>query len=78
MLIGYVKEGGLGIIDVELKINVLKVLWVFRLKEIKYCIKSYVNSYCILINIDINYLINIIENKIENYEILKIMLLFYK
>lgn len=64
-LIGHVKEGGQGITDVKSKINALKASWVPRLKETKQCIKSYVNSYCTPINIDINYLITTTENKIE-------------
>lgn len=77
-LIGHVKEGGLGITDVDSKIKALKASWVPRLKETKHCIKSYVNSYCSPINIDMDYLINTTENKIENYEIIKTMPLFYK
>lgn len=44
-LIGHVKEGGLGITDVDSKIKALKASWVPRLKETKHCIKSYVNCY---------------------------------
>ena len=38
-IIGHIKDGGLGITDVESKIKALKAAWVIRLKESDYCIK---------------------------------------
>ena len=36
-IIGHIKDGGLGIIDVESKIKALKAAWVIRFKESDLC-----------------------------------------
>ena len=77
-IIGHIKDGGLGITDVESKIKALKAAWVFRLKESNHCIKSYVNSFCIPNNIDLDYLILTTDYRIQNNEIISKMPLFYK
>ena len=50
-LSGHIKDGGLGIIDVESKIKALKAAWVYRLKESNHCFtcKLYVNSISTLL-----------------------------
>ena len=45
IIIGHIKDGGLGITDAESKIKALKAAWIIRLKESDHCIKSYVNSF---------------------------------
>ena len=77
-IIGHIKDGGLGVTDVEAKIKALKATWVFRLKESNHCIKSYVNSFCIPNNIDLDYLILTTDYRIQNNEIISKMPLFYK
>ena len=77
-IIGHIKDGSLGITDVESKIKALRAARVFRLKELNHCIKSYVNSFCIPNNIDLEYLILITDYIIKNNEIISKMPLFYK
>lgn len=78
MMIGDIMDGGIGIIDIDFKLKVIKVMWIVCLIIINYVVKKYIDSFCKVLNININYLMSIIEILIENYGILKNFLEFYK
>lgn len=40
-----IKEGGIGLIDIELKSKALRAAWVPRLIETKHVINDFVNSF---------------------------------
>ena len=76
-MIGKVEDGGMGITDIESKFKALKASWVRKLENTDHCIVSYLNS-CVPNNIDFNYLTLTSEKRIENFEIIQAMPLFYK
>ena len=67
----------MGITDIESKFKALKASWVRKLENTDHCILSYLNSY-VPKNIDFNYLAMTSEKRIENFEIIQAMPLFYK
>lgn len=69
IVIGDIKDGGIGLIDIELKLKVLKVVWVLRLLEIKYVINDFVNSFFKELNIDICFILIILEILIKKFDI---------
>lgn len=69
IVIGDIKDGGIGLIDIELKLKVLKVVWVLRLLEIKYVINDFVNSFFKELNIDICFIFIILEILIKKFDI---------
>ena len=76
-MIGKIEDGGMGITDIESKFKALKASWVRKLENTDHCILSYLNSY-VPKNIDFNYLAMTSEKRIENFEIIQAMPLFYK
>lgn len=69
IVIGDIKDVGIGLIDIELKLKVLKVVWVLRLLEIKYVINDFVNSFFKELNIDICFILIILEILIKKFDI---------
>ena len=70
-LIGDIKDGGIGIVDMESKLRALKATWIPRLVTSNHILKKYVGSFCKPLNIDIDYLIKTSETSIDDYGILK-------
>ena len=77
-LIGDIKDGGIGIVDMESKLRALKATWIPRLVTSNHILKRYVGSFCKPLNIDIDYLIKTSETSIDDYGILKKFPVFYE
>ena len=63
-------DGGVGIIDMESKIQALKAMWIPRLLTTKHIVKEYLDSFCKRQKINIQYVIKTTEPTAENYGIL--------
>ena len=69
-MIGDILDGGVGIIDMESKIQALKAMWIPRLLTTKHIVKEYLDSFCKRKKINIQYVIKTTEPTAENYGIL--------
>ena len=67
-VIGDIKDGGIGLIDIESK---LKAAWVPRLLETKHAINDFVNSFFKELNIDIRFISITSEISIKKFDIVK-------
>ena len=63
-------DGGVGIIDMESKIQALKAMLIPRLLTTKHIVKEYLDSFCKRQKINIQYVIKTTEPTAENYGIL--------
>lgn len=72
-LIGDVRNGGLGIIDVESKLKALKAAWLPRIIKSKGVLYNILNGFCKKYNIDVMYVLQFSSN-VDNLK----FPLFYK
>lgn len=72
-LIGDVRNGGLGIIDVESKLKALKAAWLPRILKSKGVLYNILNGFCNKYNIDVMYVLQFSSN-VDNLK----FPLFYK
>lgn len=76
ILIGKIEEGGIGVIDIEFKLKVLKVFWVNRLLEL--ClINEVINVYLKRVNFNLNYILLMIERNMEDFIVINYIFKFY-
>lgn len=66
-IIGKQENGGIGLVDIELKLKALKASSVKRLTDESNVIDNIVNSYVTVMKIDLNYLLTLSEIKTENF-----------
>ena len=76
-LIGNVSEGGIGVVDIYLKIKAIKASWIQRISN-KGVINYYVTSFCKPYNVNINYLLKTTEKRCEYFKIVPNLPIFYK
>ena len=77
-IIGNVEDGGIGLLDVKLKLKAIKASWTKRLVDQSCILNRIINGYLEKINIDINYLLTLTERKIKDFTIISSLPTFYK
>lgn len=77
-VIGDIKDGGIGLIDIGSKSKALKAAWVPRLLKTKHAINDFVNSFFKELNIDIRCISITSEISIKKFDIVQKMPQFYK
>ena len=77
-IIGNVEDGGIGLVDVELKLKDIKASWTKRLVDQSCILNRIINGYLEKINIDVNYLLTLTERKIKDFTIISSLPTFYE
>ena len=77
-LIGPVHVGGIGIVDIETKINALKASWVSRILQPNSNIYNFLNSLCMNNNITVEYILKTNETNVKDFTLVHNMPLFYQ
>lgn len=75
-LIGNIEKGGIGVIDIELKLKALKALWVNRLSE-TCLINEIINAYLKRVNLNLNYILSTTTRNIEDFTVINHLPKFY-
>lgn len=76
-LIGKIEEGGIGVIDIELKLKALKASWVNRLSE-SCLINEVINAYLKRVNLNLNYILSTTERNMEDFTVINHIPKFYQ
>ena len=79
-LIGPVHVGGIGIVDIETKMNALKASWVSRILQPNSNIYNFLNSLCMnnKLNITVEYILKTNETNVKDFTLVHNMPLFYQ
>ena len=77
-LIGHVLDGGIGIVDTEIKLKSLKASWIPKILKNEGILHCFLNIICVEHNIDINYILKTNVRKQSDFNIVKTLPVFYK
>ena len=77
-IIGKISDGGVGIVDFELKLRAIKASWICRICKETSNLYNVVNSYCSRYGVNIEYLVKLSERNDVNFEIISCLPSFYR
>ena len=77
-IIGKISDGGVGIVDFELKLRAIKASWICRICKETSNLYNVVNSYCSRYGVNIEYLVKLSERNNVNFEIISCLPSFYR
>lgn len=77
-LIGKIEDGGIGVIDIELKLKSLKASWVKRLPDKSCILNEVINAFLRDVNLNLNYILSTSERKINDFTIINHLHKFYQ
>ena len=77
-IIGKICDGGVGIVDFELKLKAIKASWICRISSETSVLYDVVNSYSNRYGVNIEYLLKLSETNVKTFESLSSIPIFYR